>query len=176
MKYEMHSERTYCNDKSMMYSEVLSRISKDLQKTWIYKPIRDLYWECLKNCDYHTEKDWQPYALMKHKCGHRTVEIVAIYRNKFGRTGIIKRLKSQRDQDCFYCTCSIGHKQREKARSEFYTLKHLLHHLFSKSHFCDSCLERKFRKNDYNPAVEGDMRIAKPNKGLKEMDMFKYYY
>lgn len=113
MKYEIHPASTYCNDKSRMYAEVHSRVLKDLLKTWVYKPIRDLYWESLKN-SYYEDKDYQPYALMKHKCGHRTVGVVAMCRNKLGRDGIIKYLKEERESDCFYCMFTRNRRKMKK--------------------------------------------------------------
>jgi hypothetical protein len=174
MKYEMHPTNTYCNDTSRMYAEVHSRISKDLLKTWVYKPIRDLYWESLKN-SFFEDKDYQPYALMKHKCGHRTVGVVAMCRNKLGRDGIIKYLKEERESDCFYCMFTREQKENEKARSDYFTFKHIIHHLFSKHHYCKSCSAKKLIDVEFNPVEKGYM-IGKPDEELEEMDTFKHYY
>lgn len=104
MKKHLLPIQAVTNDIQESSETIKNELNNILNTTWIYKPMRDFYRKICKlsGKDFFGE-GYQPYALMKHKCGHRTISTISSNRKLMSRESIIKSLKISRLIPCNYC-------------------------------------------------------------------------
>ncbi len=124
---------------------VNTQLDPIVRNLWLYKPIRDIYRQTIKN---GASKYYPTYALVRHKCGHRYIDKIICSTDK---KIFICELKYLRMLNCNDCTAIenkhillrwFDWKYNNKKRDILKFIRHIGHRISNKPNFfCSKCIE-----------------------------------